>query len=127
MYSVYMYMVYVHVHVIATKYTHMYVHMYVMAACTCTYDCFDFRAFQCRQAQVSNLDKSSGPVNENVVTLEVTVDDWWRACVQKVQATQDLPAPAAYYLGLDGLEATHVPVVSECKGTCSTRTCMYMV
>ena len=66
---------------------------------------------QCSQPEVPNLYQSSGPVDEDVVTLEVSVDDGGVAGVEVVQALQDLPAPGTNELDLDILEPTHVSVV----------------
>lgn len=75
-----------------------------------TYYTFGKRcSFQGGQTQVANLHGAGGPGDEDVVTLEVSVDDGGSPCVQKQQALQDLPAPASQYLGLHHLEPLQVP------------------
>lgn len=60
------------------------------------------------QAQVPNLDRARGARDEDVVTLEVTVDDGGRAGVQEMQPLEDLPAPALQHLQLHLLEPLQI-------------------
>ena len=60
-----------------------------------TYDCFDVRYLESGEAQVTNLDQSRRPVDEDVVTLEVSVDDGRSPGVEEVESAEDLPTPAA--------------------------------
>ena len=76
-----------------------------------TYNCLDVRAFQRSQSQIPNLDEPRGAVDEDVVTLQITVDDGLTASVKEVETSQDLPTPAADHLRLDGFQTTHVPSV----------------
>jgi len=75
-----------------------------------TNDCLDVRSFQCCKAQVSDLNKASGAIDEDVVTLEVPVDDGGGASVEEVEAPQDLPPPASDHLVFNGFQTTHVAV-----------------
>lgn len=60
-----------------------------------TYDTLGKRSpLESGKAQVADLDGSGGPSDENVVTLEVTVDDGRRPGMKKVKPFQDLPTPA---------------------------------
>jgi hypothetical protein len=52
------------------------------------------------QPQVGDLDLPTRAVDQDVITLEVSVHDGWVVCVQVQQALQDLEGPA-----LDGLLA----------------------
>lgn len=61
-----------------------------------TYDTLGKRSpFESGEAQVSNLDRSSGAGNEDVVTFEVAVDDGRRPGMKEVQPLQNLSAPTA--------------------------------
>ncbi len=71
---------------------------------------FDVRSFQSSQTEVPDLDQSRRAIDEDVVTLEVSVDDGRGARVQEMEASQDLPAPATDHLWLDGLQPPHVAV-----------------
>ena len=73
-----------------------------------TNNSLDVRAFQSSQSQISNLDQSRRAVDEDVVTLEISVDDGLTPSVQEVETAQDLTTPATNHLGLDGLQTTHV-------------------
>ena len=75
-----------------------------------TNDSLDIRSFQCCKAQVANLNKACGAVDEDVVTLEVSMDDGGCAGVEKVEASQDLPTPAADHFMLDCFQPAHVAV-----------------
>lgn len=78
-----------------------------------TNDSLDIRSFQCCKAQVANLNKACGAVDEDVVTLEVSMDDGGCAGVEKVEASQDLPTPAADHFMLDCFQPAHVAVEWE--------------
>ena len=85
---------------------------------TPTYNSLDVGAFQCGQTQISNLDQSCGAIDEDVVTLQVSVDDGLTASVKKVETSQDLTTPATNHLWLDGFQTTHVPGVCVCVYVC---------
>lgn len=75
-----------------------------------TYHTFGKRcSFKGGQTQVTNLYRAGGSSDEDVVTLEVSVDDGGCPCMQEQQPLQDLPAPASQNLGLHHLEALQVP------------------
>ena len=57
------------------------------------------------QAQISYLDGARGARYEDVVTLEVSVDNWRGPGVEEVEALQYLSAPAPQHLGLHDLKA----------------------
>lgn len=65
--------------------------------------------FESGQAQISYFHRASGAGDEDVVTLEVTVNDGWCACVQKVKPFEDLTTPALQQLQLHLLEPLQVP------------------
>lgn len=61
-----------------------------------TYDTLGKRSpLESSEAQVTDLNRSGGPSDEDVVTLEVTVDDWRRPCMKEVKPFQDLPTPTS--------------------------------
>lgn len=66
-------------------------------------------SFERGQTQVPDLDAARGPRDEDVVTLQVPVDDGRSACVQEVQAFEDLTTPAAQHFGFHHLEALQIP------------------
>lgn len=47
------------------------------------------------KAQVTDLYRSGGPSDEDVVTLEVTVNDRRRPRMKEVKPFQDLPTPTS--------------------------------
>lgn len=70
-----------------------------------TYDTLGKRSpLESGEAQVTDLNGSSGPSDKDVVTLEVTVDDWRRPCMKEVKPFQDLPTPTAQDFDLHLLE-----------------------
>ena len=73
-----------------------------------TNDSLDIRSFQRCKAQVADLNKTCGAVDEDVVTLEISMDDGGCAGVEEVEASQDLPTPAADHFMLDCFQAAHV-------------------
>ena len=73
-----------------------------------TNDSFNIRSLQCCKAQVANLNKTCGAVDEDVITLEVSMDDGGCAGMEEVKASQDLPTPAADHFGLDCFQPVHV-------------------
>ena len=64
---------------------------------------------ECSEAQVSDLDGGVGSGDEDVVTFEVSVQDWRRARVQEVKSLQDLKTPALQQLQLHLTEPAQVP------------------
>ena len=46
-----------------------------------TYNSLDVRAFQRGQSQIPNLDQPCGAVDEDIITLEISVDDGQTASV----------------------------------------------
>lgn len=66
-------------------------------------------SFERGQTQVPDLHAARGPRDEDVVTLQVPVDDGRSACVQEVQAFEDLTTPAAQHFGFHHLEALQIP------------------
>ena len=79
-----------------------------------TYNSLDVGAFQCGQTQISNLDQSRGAIDEDVITLQISVDDGLTTSVKKVETSEDLTTPATNHLRLDGFQTTHVPGVCVC-------------
>ena len=73
----------------------------------CTYDCLDVRSLESCETQVANLDQTRCPVDEDVVTLEVSVDDGRSPGVEEVKSAKNLPTPAANDLRL-GPKPPHV-------------------
>lgn len=75
-----------------------------------TYDTLGKRSpLESGKAQITNLDRSSGPSDEDVVTLEVTVDDGGRPGMKEVKPFQDLPTPAAQDFNLHLLKPLQIP------------------
>ena len=73
-----------------------------------TYDCFYMWPFEGGQTKVSNLDHASGTIDKYVVALQVSVDNWWRSCMQVIQPLQYLPSPATDNLGPDIFKTSQV-------------------
>lgn len=65
---------------------------------------------QCRQAQVSNFHGAGGASDEDVVTLEVSVDDRRSPRVKEEEAFENLSAPAPQNFRLHHLKALQIPV-----------------
>lgn len=65
--------------------------------------------FESGQPQVADLNGAGGAGDEDVVTLEVSVDDGRSARVQEVKPFEDLTAPALQQLQLHLLEPLQVP------------------
>lgn len=61
------------------------------------------------EAQVSDLDGGGGSGDEDVVTLEVSVQDGGAARVQELKTLQDLKAPTLQQLQLHLTEPAQVP------------------
>lgn len=62
---------------------------------TLTDDTFSERGtFEGGEPQVSDLDRAGGARDEDVVTLQVSVDDGRRSRVQEVKPFEDLSTPA---------------------------------
>lgn len=62
---------------------------------TLTNDTFSKRGtFKSGESQISDLDRASGARDEDVVTLQVSVDDGRRSRVQEVKPFEDLSTPA---------------------------------
>lgn len=49
---------------------------------------------QSGQPQVTDLNRTCGPCDEDVIALQVAVNDGWGARMQEVQALQDLMTPS---------------------------------
>lgn len=78
---------------------------------TLTNDTFSKRGtFESGQSQISDFDRASGARDEDVVTLEISVDDGRRACVQEVKPFEDLSTPTLQQLQLHLLESLQVPL-----------------
>lgn len=61
---------------------------------TLTNDTFSKRGtFKRGESQISDLDRASGARDEDVVTLQVSVDDGRRSRVQEVKPFEDLSTP----------------------------------
>lgn len=45
------------------------------------------------EAQVPDLDKASRTGDENVITLKVAMNNWWRSTVEKAESLQNLATP----------------------------------
>lgn len=75
-----------------------------------TNDTFGKRGpLQCRQAQVSNFDRTRRTSDEDVVTLQVSVNDGRGPGVEEVEAFENLPAPAPENFGLHDLKPLQIP------------------
>lgn len=78
---------------------------------TLTNDTFSKRGtFKGGESQIPNLDRASGARDEDVVTLQVSVDDGRRSRVQEVKPFQDLSTPTLEQLELHLLESLQVAV-----------------
>jgi hypothetical protein len=66
------------------------VHPYIPA----TYDTLGERSIlECRQTEIANLHRAGRARYEDIVAFEITMYDWWTACVQEAQTFQYLPTP----------------------------------
>lgn len=75
-----------------------------------TYDTLCKRSpLESGEAKVTNLDRASGPSDEDVVTLEVTVDDGRRPGMKEVKPFKDLPTPATQDFNLHLLKPLQIP------------------
>jgi hypothetical protein len=63
------------------------------------------------QTQISNLHHPRSSGDENIVTLQVSVNDGWRTGMEEEQPFQDLSAPALDDLHVDfSVEALQIPL-----------------
>mmetsp|Transcript_14528 Transcript_14528/g.34161 ORF Transcript_14528/g.34161 Transcript_14528/m.34161 type:complete len:203 (+) Transcript_14528:516-1124(+) len=69
-----------------------------------SYDTLCMRRLHCcREPQISNFDFPNVPVDEDVITLEVSVNDWARVFKMKVsQSRQNLATPVLRHTHADG-------------------------
>lgn len=67
-------------------------------------------SLQSGEAQVSDLHAACWACDEDVVALKVSMNDWGGACVQKVQAFEDLSTPAPQDFGLHHFKALQIAV-----------------
>lgn len=75
-----------------------------------TYDTLGKRSpLESGEAQVTDLDGSRGPGDEDVVTLEIPVDDGRRPGMKEMKPFQDLPTPAAQNFDLHLLKPLQIP------------------
>lgn len=58
---------------------------------------------------IANLEFTMGAIDKDVVTLDVSVDDWGRLGVQVVEAFEQLFAPTPNNLHVWLLQLRHIP------------------
>ena len=68
----------------------------------------EWLVLQGSKAEITDLDRSSGPGDEDVVALEVAVNDWRWPRVQEVEPFYDLPTPGFQDSLIDLLEPSQV-------------------
>ena len=73
-----------------------------------TYNCFYVRSLECGQTKVSYLHHTGGTIDKDIITFQVSVDNWRRSCVQVIQPLQYLSPPTTDYLGPDIFKTSQV-------------------
>lgn len=70
----------VHMNINGTLYyTNMEIHIFKQL----TYDTLcKWITFECCQSHITNLHRASSPCNEDIVTFQISVDDWWSSCMK---------------------------------------------
>ena len=74
-----------------------------------TYNTLGKRLFlECSQAKISYLHRTRRTGDEDIVTLEITVNHGWCAAVKKKEALKNLPTPVLQYVDINFLEPPNV-------------------
>lgn len=65
------------------------------------------------KAKITNLDLPLIPINKNVITLKISMDNWRMSAMKVMKAFQDLPTPMLYCSNVNSLMFLSISVQND--------------